>query len=273
MKKFKSKFTDIAGVSLVEALIALLLAGVVTTAIFKVYVNQHKSWNQQEEIIDMQQNARAAIDELTRQIRMAGYGLPIQLDGIQAFNSDPDTIVLNYSADACNVTVEQKMTSPTAEIRCDGHDVSCFSDGQWAFIFHPDSGGGEFFEISQVQTGNSRILHDAMALSYAYDAGALVVALNQVRFFIDYSDSLHPNLMLEIPGSTAQVYAENITDLQFQYVMKNGAVLDQPVIPEDIRQVQITITSRTNNRDIDLPGQPYRTRTITSAVNVRNLDV
>jgi type II secretory pathway pseudopilin PulG len=273
MKKLKHKITGSAGFSLLEALVAIILAGVVITAVFKVYVNQHKSWNQQEEIIDMQQNARAAIDELTRQIRMAGLGLPLKLDGIEAYNTNPDTIILNYADGNCQVTIEHKMPNPSSELRCDGHDVSCFWDGQWIFIFDPDSGGGEFFEISHVQTGSSHIQHNTMDLSKAYDAGAILLALTRVKFYIDNTDTLHPNLMIELPGQNPQVYAENIVDLQFRYVMKNGAVVDVPAIPEDIRQVLINLTARTNNREIDLPGQPYRTRVISSAVNVRNLDV
>lgn len=273
MTKFKLKKTGSKGFSLLEALVAMILAGIVITAIFKIYVNQHKSWNQQEEIIDMQQNARAAIDELSRQIRMAGYGLPLQMEGIEGSNTNPDTVILNYAHGNCEVTVEVGMISASSEIRCDGHDVSCFWDGQWVYIFDPDSGGGEFFEISKVKTAPSRLQHNTMNLSMAYDSGAIVVALNRVKFFVDNTDSLHPNLMVELPGQNPQVYAENITDLQFQYVMKNGAVIDQPSIPEDIRQVIIVLTARTENRDNELPGQPYRTRQITSAVNVRNLDV
>lgn len=273
MEKSKFKIIGSTGFSLLEALIAMILAGVVMTAIFKVYVNQHKNWGQQEQIIDMQQNARAAIDELTRQIRMAGFGLPLQLDGIEAYNTDPDTIILNYAADGCQAPIEHAMPNVSSELRCDGHDVSCFWDGQWVYIFDPDSGGGEFFEITQVQTASSHIQHNTMDLSRTYDAGAILLALTRVKFFIDRSDTLHPNLMIELPGQNPQVYAENITDLQFQYVMKNGAVVDQPPIPEDVRQVIIFVSARTNDKDIDLPGQPYRTRTITSAVNVRNLDV
>ncbi len=259
------------GASLLEALIALILAGIVTTAVFNVYINQHKSWTIQEEIIDMQQNARAAIDELTRQIRMAGHGLPIQLDGIEAYNTNPDTIVINYLIGDCEVNLEHAMPNASAELRCDGHDVSCFYDDQWAYIFDPDSGGGEFFLITHVQTGSSHIQHNTMSLSRAYDEDAVVLALQRVKYFIDYSDSLHPNLMMELPGQSPEVYAENITDLQFGYTMKNGMIVDSPAIASDIRQVSISLMARTNNPDPDFQSNPYRSRVFASSVNLRNL--
>jgi hypothetical protein len=165
------------------------------------------------------------------------------------------------------------MPKPSAELRCDGHDVSCFYDGQWVYIFHPDSGGGEFFQITQVQTGSSHIQHNTMELSRCYPKGAIIIALQKVKYFVDNSDTLHPNLMMQLPGQNPQVYAENITDLQFQYKMKNGMVLNVPSIASDIREVAIALTARTGMPDPDFPHDPYRWRSYTSKVNVRNLDI
>ncbi len=273
MRKTTDIVKGIAGTSVLEALVALILAGIVTTAVFKVYVNQHKNWNTQEQVTDLQQNARAAIDELTRQIRMAGFELPIQLNGIQAHNTNPDTIVITYATGGCDAQIEHSMPNPSAELRCDGHDVSCFYDGQWAYIFHPDSGGGEFFEITEVQVAAAHIQHNTTVLSQAYDQGAILLSLEQVKYYIDYSDSLHPNLMMQLPGRSAEVYAENISDLQFTYKMKNGAVVNVPAIPEDVREVNISLTARTNEPDSDFPSDPYRHRVFSSSVNLRNLDI
>jgi type II secretory pathway pseudopilin PulG len=265
------KANNSRGATLLEALVALFLAGIVTTAIFNVYINQHKSWSIQEEIIDVQQNARAAIDELTRQIRMAGHGLPIQLDGIEAYNTNPDTIIITFADGDCEVNIEHKMPNKSSELRCDGHDVSCFYDDQWAYIFDPDSGGGEFFKISHVQISSAHIQHNTMDLSKAYDSGAVLLSMQRIKYFVDTTDTMHPNLMMQLPGQAPEVYAENITDLQFEYIMKNGATLDAPAIPSDIRQVNIVLTGRTNNPDPDFVGNPYRTRQFVSSVNLRNL--
>ncbi len=272
MRLRKKKLLSIKGVSLIEALIALLMTGFITAAIFKVYINQHKNWTIQGDVTDMQQNARAAIDELTRQIRMAGYELPIGLPSIEASNTNPDTIVINYSNGGCYAPIEHAMPLPSSELRCDGHDISCFDNGQWAYIFHPDSGGGEFFLISLVQAGSQHIQHNTMSLSKCYDKDAIIVSLQQMKFYIDNSDTLHPNLMLTLPGQAPVVYAENIEDLQFQYRMKNGTIVDVPSIDTDIREVLITLMSRTVDPDPDFAQNPYRRRTYTSRVNLRNLD-
>jgi Tfp pilus assembly protein PilV len=273
MKICVKKLSSPKGVSLLEVLIALFLTGVVLTSIFKVYVTQHKNWTIQNDITDMQQNARAAIDELTRQIRMAGHELPLGLDGIEAYDTNPDTIIITYAEGDCDVPTEQDMPLATSELKCDGHDVSCFYDGQWVYIFHPDSGGGEFFLISQVQVGSDQIEHSTMALSMCYPKGAIVIAMQRIKYFIDNSDTLHPNLMIELPGHSPQVYAENIEDLQFRYTMKNGTVTAAPAIAADIREVSIELTGRTDNPDLDFTQDPYRRRVYASKVNVRNLDI
>ena len=64
------------GFTLLELLIALLISGVLVTAGYGVYINQHEGWIIQEQITTMQQNARAAMHELETKIRMAGYKLP-----------------------------------------------------------------------------------------------------------------------------------------------------------------------------------------------------
>ncbi|MDI6776857.1 MAG: prepilin-type N-terminal cleavage/methylation domain-containing protein [Syntrophales bacterium] len=61
------------GFSLVELLIAMAVGLVVLGAMYSVFTIQNKTFGNQEEVVEMQQNARAAMDMMTREIRMAGY--------------------------------------------------------------------------------------------------------------------------------------------------------------------------------------------------------
>ncbi|MCP4704368.1 MAG: hypothetical protein GY865_07140 [candidate division Zixibacteria bacterium] len=271
MKILIKKIKNNAGMSILELMIGLFLAGLVTASVFEVYINQHKNWMIQDDVGNIQQNGRAAIDELSSQLRMAGHELPLGIDAIEAYDTNPDTVIINFSSSGCNAPIEYDMGSITADMRCDGHDVSCFYDGQLAYIFHPDSGGGEFFTISGVQTGTSVIQHISSPLTTSYDKDAIVLALNRYKYYIDYSDSLHPNLMLELPGQTPQVYAENIEDLQFRYTMKGGAIVNVPPAAGDVREIHIDLTARSDKPDIDFEDAPYRKRSYATKVNLRNL--
>jgi len=62
-----------SGFTLVEVLIAMLIGGVVLAAVMASFQSQHNTYLAQDQVVEMQQNARAAMDMLVRDIRSAGY--------------------------------------------------------------------------------------------------------------------------------------------------------------------------------------------------------
>jgi len=61
------------GFTLVELLAAMVITGVVVGGIYSAYYSQQKSYLAQEEVAAMQQNLRAAMHLIERDIRLAGY--------------------------------------------------------------------------------------------------------------------------------------------------------------------------------------------------------
>ena len=61
-----------AGFTLVELLIAMVIASLVMAAVYSVYYTQQKSYIVQEEVAAMHQNLRAAMFFMEKEIRMAG---------------------------------------------------------------------------------------------------------------------------------------------------------------------------------------------------------
>jgi prepilin-type N-terminal cleavage/methylation domain-containing protein len=74
------------GMTLIELMIAMVIGLVVMAAIYQVFQSQQKAHVTQQMVIEMQQNARAAISLMKREIRMAGYK-PAASDGLD--NDDP----------------------------------------------------------------------------------------------------------------------------------------------------------------------------------------
>lgn len=268
----KNFYKNERGVTLIELLVALVMTGIIVSAGYGVYLTQHEGWIIQEQISNMQQNARAGVHELETRIRMAGYNLPKGLEPIHASNTNPDTItVLFQNENNCEAPIEHAMPMPSSELRCDGHDVSCFSESTWAYIYDPFADTGEFFWITQVQTSSSNIQHNTMDLSRCYPVGSIVMYVDYYKFFIDATtDTNHPNLMVQRYGETPQVYAEDIENLQFRYGLANGVFLDVPPAASVVREVVIGLTARTERKDLQFAGQ-YRRRALTSDVKVRNL--
>ena len=62
-----------SGFTLVELLVAILFSAILMGAIYSSYLTQQRSYVVQEYVTEMQQNIRAALMMLERDIRMAGY--------------------------------------------------------------------------------------------------------------------------------------------------------------------------------------------------------
>ncbi len=274
MDNSRRKLHSQRGVTFLEVIIALVLMGVITAGIFRLYITQHSNFVIQDDITDIQQNARASIDELSRNIRMAGYDLPLGLAAIEAYNADPDTIAVLYHHSGCDTYLSDPMPLPSAELKC-GTDISCFYSGQVVFIYDPHLAAGEWFEISEVQAAAFHLQHRESQLSRTYDADALVLAMERLKYFVDNTtDPDHPKLMVQAQGRAPQVFAENISDLQFRYRMKNGVVVDEPTVPENVREVMIEVTGRSNVPQHYAEGRTsYRQRSFTTSVFLRNVGI
>ena len=79
------------GVTLLELLIACFLTFIIGAAALEFYSSQHNQWLAQNDVSDMQQNVRALMDELSRNIRSAGYGIMSTHPRIWVF---PDTLMI-----------------------------------------------------------------------------------------------------------------------------------------------------------------------------------
>jgi len=72
MKRHMPKWVNEQGFTLMELLVVTVVAGVVMAAIYTTYYSQQKSYVAQEQVAGMQQNLRAAMLFMEREIRMAG---------------------------------------------------------------------------------------------------------------------------------------------------------------------------------------------------------
>lgn len=62
------------GFTLIELMIAMAVGLVLLAAVYSFFILQNKELNKQEQVAVMQDNARMAMDMMTREIMMAGYG-------------------------------------------------------------------------------------------------------------------------------------------------------------------------------------------------------
>jgi prepilin-type N-terminal cleavage/methylation domain-containing protein len=223
------------GFTLIELLVAMALGLVVLGAVLKVFVSQNRTNAAQQEVAYAQQNVRAAMDLIARDIRGAGYN-PTDagsFDGILAAGATYIRIQSDLNRDA---------------------DTNDPEPGD------PDYASGP---VAPDETDPNE------DVTYALDNLTLLRG-QRIANPAAFSTTS--------PGQwTAQevTMVQDVTNLQFDYVLKDGTVLVSPGAAltaeqrADVRTVIIHLRVQTENPDRDT-GQ-FRNRNLVSRVRIRNM--
>lgn len=259
---------DQRGMSIVELLAAVIIGIFVVMAAMEAYLALQSSTWKQDQITEMQQSGRAAMRVLSEQIRMAGFSLPPTVNAIEGADANPDTVTIwHMDSDGCEATTTAGMAATGDALVCVGWNLDCFNVDQPAYVFDANAGVGEFFTVTGKQASPETITHNG--LSRTYPTGSRVSFIQEITYFLDNSDTLHPRLMQRTFDGTPETYAENIEDFQVRYIMSDGDTLDTPTVPTLVRRVLINLTSRTERRD-DKVEQDFLRRDFAFQVSIRN---
>lgn len=68
------------GFTLIEIMVSMVISSLVIAGVYGVYTIQQRSYTVQEQVSEMQQRIRAAVDFMSREMRMAGYDPPEPYD-------------------------------------------------------------------------------------------------------------------------------------------------------------------------------------------------
>ena len=282
------------GLTLLELLVALVLSSILMAGLYRTFVNQQKRHGVQEQVVDMQQNARAVIYRLVRDIRMAGFGrvvgesvpgmgtvsriLPVTFVGskeetilyrsvinrdtpfpgwltiITASNSPHQSAKLLGMASRFQITVDRILLEK---------DRPLFDVANRRYI---SVDGVESNAITHIAEDTSDPKNTAYRLTlqhpllYRHRENTRVSPVTAVSFQLAGRQEL---------GTVTQPMAENIESVTFEYFDSNGEPTGDD---HKIRIVRIAIRSRTGRPDPEFKeGDGYRHREIASNVQVRNL--
>ncbi|HDZ90623.1 MAG TPA: prepilin-type N-terminal cleavage/methylation domain-containing protein [Deltaproteobacteria bacterium] len=285
------------GFTLLELLIAMAIALVVITSIASAFISQRKTYAVQEQISEMQQNARAAMDIMSREIRMTGYGVPrpqpaadlsywidwvsgVTMDSnpkIQPGNdgaSDPDeksdiihiaacfdgpAATLSSNALSGDTTIDVTPVGGTVSERFDTSDEKVISIGGFEnAVITGIAGNTLTIDTDPTTAGNQ-------GLSKDYDVSATTVNICVVKV-ISYSivqetegsRTIYTLKRNENLGAGRQPLAENIVDLQ---ITQAGDTID--INP---------LTAQTDKPDPDYPqNSGYRRYELRTFITPPNL--
>jgi prepilin-type N-terminal cleavage/methylation domain-containing protein len=273
------------GVTLIELLIALVISAIFVAGIYRTFISTQRSYIVQDQVVEMQQNARAAINMMMREIRMVNFGRIVSFDeslGAYVSNLLPINVaghlfpaVLTTNQDEITIIggFEQIRTGTGAPITVVSFDPAVPSitlssatnefDGANSRLL---SIGGEESFVVQNKAGATLTIDRAPA----NPIGHFVFKIHAVRYWIDPSNPQSPVLRRDaFTGSRNQPLADHIESLQFQYFDASGA---QTLIPNSTTSIQVTITARTKDPDPTYSSDGgFRRRQIVSNIQLRNM--
>ena len=61
------------GITLIELLVALVISAITIAGIYKIFISQTKLYRVQDEVVEVQQSVRSAMEILLRDLRMTGF--------------------------------------------------------------------------------------------------------------------------------------------------------------------------------------------------------
>ena len=62
-----------SGVTLIELLVALVICGVAIGAIYRLFIVQTRAYTVQDQVVEVQQTVRSAMEIMLRDLQMTGY--------------------------------------------------------------------------------------------------------------------------------------------------------------------------------------------------------
>lgn len=272
------------GVTLIELLLALAISAILIAGIYRTFISTQRSYMVQDQVVEMQQNMRAAINRMMREIRMVNFGrivnfdpvtgtfvsnlLPIHIPGpppqifptVLTTNPDDITILGGFEQirTASGVPITVVSFDPTIPSITLSHTTDEFDGANSRLL---SIGGDESF---LVQSRSERTL--ILDRTPTNPVGHFVFKIHAVRYYVDANQILRRDAFT---GARNQPMAENIESIQFQYFTANGS---QTLIPNSTTAVQVTVTARTKDPDPSYSEEGgFRRRQIVSMIQLRNM--
>jgi prepilin-type N-terminal cleavage/methylation domain-containing protein len=107
------------GFTLVELMVVLVIAGMLLAGVYTMMIRQQKSYQTQDQVVEVQQNLRSSLILLRYDLRMMGHGLPGGTPVISVHSNNAGvmgTDSITFSANLGATTVAMPVTMPDGTV-------------------------------------------------------------------------------------------------------------------------------------------------------------
>ena len=276
---------SVAGFTLVEMMISITLLGTIMIGVYNLYLSQQDQSLIQEDVVELQQNLRVAMDTISRDMRMSGF-LNMDNDPMQGISNNggldgSDAVTLNkassfgYYAKIVEDDTTEDVTALTNIIfTVDSNGIfSVTNPRQLVRIIRPAEGVEVVvttYTVEAVETTDAAcapptkvapclILQPTTTFGNTEFRTGDIIARTGIVGSELYPGTIAYSLVTggecpagqnciarNINGGGNNIIASNITDLQLNYIDDGGSVVANPADPSQVRAIQVTISGETS---------------------------
>ncbi len=150
------------GFTLIELIVAMAVAGIVMADVYSAYYSQQKSFVVQDELAEMQQNLRAAMFFMAREIRMAGCN---PTGGADAKIIQKDDSTIHFTMDLRGKDPDDPADGDTSDPNEDITYTLADLDGNGITEIVRDTGAGQQIVAENIDALDFRYLDENGAIT------------------------------------------------------------------------------------------------------------
>jgi len=293
----KRPYHHVAGFTMIELLIVMGMLAFVITAIYSLYQTHQRSAYTQDEVVEVQQNVRIAMDSITRDIRNAGTLIPRTDNPATASNVEnspvgsagPNSITLNMASSQEGyawITTDLYLGGATTDFTVAVDSTTSlgnFNIGDHVRIIRPElmteatGTAGSLYTVNSVAATPSPVmnLHYVSGIqpntSTPFKRGDVISQVTSTT-----SGYAHPNTVIYSLGAggdcpsgevcimrsdngVSNVVATNIANLTFTYIMDDSTNSEVNQIPAPPSYPNLTDVTKIKEVRVTVTGQTVTT--------------
>lgn len=289
------------GFTLVEILVVMVIMGLVITSVYSLFISSKRTSTTSEEVVDVQQNLRVAMETLVADIRMAGFLIP---HGGTAITSAPDLFGIDANRDGDLVDTSdsggfftlqtcspakayarvlgEEFSTPNVKLQVETDMVGLFKDEDKVRVIRPATMvdvSGEW-EIDGIVETNKIQIDNSSYTPGTIEAGDMVVrviggegAPATVNYYLRPTEDAGTNNFELVRQDAAgrSVVANYISSIDLTYLLADGYEVATTTDLSEIKAVRVVIGAETDNTKTGSANYSgVKQRSLQTLVKIRN---